>query len=263
MPYETIIYDRKERTGWITLNRPRAANAINHTMVQELREACQSINQEEKILVLVISGGGQSFCSGEDLKESKESSQRETPSTKSAELRMQQGIADAIAKVNCPVIACINGDALGQGLELALACDLRIASQSAHFGFPYASLGLFPRDGGTQRLPRIVGRSKALEMLLTGELIDAAEAHRLGLAHKIVTPQEIVPETEKWAKRIATRAPLSLKYAKEAVHKGLDLTLEQGLRLECDLYLILQTTEDRTEGIQAFLEKRAPHFKGQ
>ena len=168
-----------------------------------------------------------------------------------------------VAGIEKPVIAAINGDALGQGLELALACDIRIASQKAHFGFPDVALGLIPSDGGTQRLPRIIGRGKALELILTAEIINAAEALEIGLVTKVVPAESLIAEVDALAKAIAGKAPISLRYIKEAINKGLDLTMEQGLRLEADLYFLLHTTGDRTEGIKAFQQKRPPEFKGQ
>jgi enoyl-CoA hydratase len=160
-------------------------------------------------------------------------------------------------------IAAINGDAWGEGLELALSCDIRIASEGARFCLPHTGYGLIPGGGGTQRLPRLVGKGKALEMTLTAEPIDAQEAFRTGLVNKVVPHDELLQEVEELAGRIIARAPIALRYAKEAVNKGLDLTLEQGLRLEADLYFLIQTTDDRMEGIRAFLEKRSPQFKGE
>lgn len=264
MPNKNVLCVKKEKVGWITVHRPEAGNIDGSLITEELREICQGINTEEEISVVVIVGAGEVFSKEESWGELGESFVGQESSLIARKQPMwQPGVADAIAKIDCPVIAAIDGDALGQGLEVVLAADLRVASESSRFGFPYALHGLFPRDGGTQRLPRIVGKSKALEMLLTAELVDAAEAYRIGLVHKVVPVGGVISETEKLAKRIASKAPVSLKYAKEAVHKGMDLTLEQGLRLECDLYLILQTTEDRTKGIRAFLEKRAADFQGQ
>jgi enoyl-CoA hydratase/carnithine racemase len=171
-------------------------------------------------------------------------------------------VVTPVASLAIPVIAAINGDALGQGLELALACDIRIAVGSARFGFPQIASGSMPRDGGTQRLPRLIGRGKAMEMLLTGQSVDAAEAYRIGLVSKVVRQEELMPAAMDIAQSLASRAPLAVRYGKEAVLKGMDLTLEQGLRLEADLYFLLQTTRDRAEGIKAFLEKRSPKFKG-
>ena len=168
-----------------------------------------------------------------------------------------------MAGIEKPVIAAINGDAIGDGLEMALACDVRIAAQNARFGLPEIEEGLIPADGGTQRLPRIVGRGKALEMVLTGEIIGAAEALENGLVTKVLPPESVTVEAEVLAKAMAAKAPVSLRYIKEAINKGLDMTMEQGLRLEADLYFLLHTTGDRTEGIKAFQQKRPPEFKGQ
>jgi enoyl-CoA hydratase/carnithine racemase len=162
----------------------------------------------------------------------------------------------------CPVIAAINGAALGQGLELALACDLRICSQNATFAMPQVTYGEMPWDGGTQRLSRLVGRGKALEMVLLGECIDAQEALLIGLVHKMVSSGELMGAVQEMAHKIADQSPISLAYSKEAIHKGMDLTLDQGLRLEADLYCLIHTTRDRTEGIKAFREKRKPQFEG-
>jgi enoyl-CoA hydratase len=169
----------------------------------------------------------------------------------------------SIAGLSVPSIAAINGDALGGGLELALACDLRVAAEGARLGFPDTSNGLIPSGGGTQRLPRLVGRGKALEMLLTAQPVDAAEASRIGLVNMVVARSQVMATAEKLAQRILSRGPMAVRYAKEAVQKGLEMTLEQGLRLEADLSFILQTTRDRDEGIKAFLEKRPPKFKGE
>ena len=167
-----------------------------------------------------------------------------------------------MAAVNCPVIAAVNGDCLGAGLELALSCDIRICSENARFGFPEVCYGLIPGGGGTQRLPRIVGKGKATEMILTGEPIDAGEAYRTGLVTKVMPADRLSDVAEEVAGTLISRAPIAVKYAKEAVNKGTDMTLEQGLRLEADLSFLLQTTEDRAEGIAAFLEKRTASFKG-
>ena len=196
--------------------------------------------------MVVLTGAGEGFSIGSDPHQDRET----------------MGAAQAIASIDHPVIAAINGDALGKGLELALSSDVRLASENATFGFPESSLGLIPMDGGTQRLPRIVGRGKAMEMILIAETIDAQEAYRIGLVNRVVPREELLHEAEEMATRMASRGPIALRYAKEAVLKGLDLTLEQGLRLEGDLYFLLQTTEDIAEGIRSFLERRTPQFKG-
>ena len=171
-------------------------------------------------------------------------------------------IVEQIASIDRPVISAIDGEVTGLGLELALACDIRIATEISHFGLPHVREGLIPWDGGTQRLSRLVGRSKAMEMILTGEIIDAQEAYRIGLVNRVVPPKELMSLVMDMAREIASKGPVALRYAKEAIHKGMDLTLEQGLRLEADLYFLLHTTKDRTEGIRAFQEKSSPRFEG-
>ena len=250
MTFSTIIYTKKDHIACITLNRPEADNVINQQLAQELEDVCRQINQDEDIYVVTLTGAGdKAFCKGSQLELEKSGS--------------GYSAATAIASIDRPVIAAINGDALGQGLELALGCDIRLASDKARLGFPQVAQGLIPFDGGTQRLPRIVGRGKALELILTAETITAEEAFEIGLVSKVVGGANLAAEAEALAKAIASKGPIALRFIKEAVNKGLDLTLEQGLRLEADLYFLLHTTADRTEGITAFLQKRPPQFKGQ
>jgi len=247
MSYSAIIYTTKDNVASITINRPEAGNSISLELAQELEEVCHQINQDDDIYVVILTGAGdKAFCKGGEM---------EKPGA-------VYKVAAAIAAIEKPVIAAVNGDALGPGLELALSCDIRLASDRAKFGFPEVAEGFIPAGGGTQRLPRIVGRGKALEMILTAEIINAKEAFEIGLVSKILPPKELMPEAEALAKTIAAKGPIALRFIKEAVNKGLDLTLEQGLRFEADLYFLLHTTEDRTEGIKAFLEKRTPKFKG-
>ena len=248
MPHSTVIYTKKDHIGYITLNRPEVGNIINLKLAQELEAICRQINQDEDVYVVMLTGAGdKAFCSGSELEKS----------------GTRYSVATAIASIEKPVIAAINGDALGQGLELALSCDIRLASDKARFGFPQVAQGLIPFDGGTQRLPRIVGKGKALELILSAEIITAEEALEIGLVSKVVDGASLAAEAEALAKTIAAKAPIALRYIKEAVNKGLDLTLDHGLRLEADLYFLLHTTADRTEGITAFLKKRPPQFKGQ
>ena len=260
MPYSTIVYTRKEHIAAITLNRPEADNMINQQLARELEEVCREIVQDDSVYVVTITGAGnKAFCGGSELEKSVEAG---GIPARAGDSGGQYEVAKTIAGIDRPVIAAINGDALGQGLELALSCDIRIASNKARFGFPGVAFGLIPMDGGTQRLPRIVGRGKALELIFTAETINADEALEIGLVSKVVAQRDLAAEVEALAESIAGKAPIALRYIKEAVGKGLDLTLEQGLRLEADLYFLLHTTDDRTEGIRAFLEKRTPKFKG-
>ena len=244
MLYRTIVYEKKGFVGSITLNRPDSGNAITAQLSHELADLCASITADEEVRAVTITGAGKHFCLG--------SSAEESPAQ----------IVKTIINLDRPVIAAINGDALGQGLELVLACDLRIVADIAHFSLPQIISGFIPWDGGTQLLPRIIGRGRAMEMILTGETIDATQAYEIGLANKVVPLPELIPTATEMANEIASRAPASLRFAKEAICKGLDLTLEQGLHLEFDLYSLLQTTDDRIEGVKAFQERRAPQFKG-
>ena len=221
----------------------------------ELGEVCAAINHDEEIRVVVLTGDEKSFVMETGLN-GEASGENDGLQTRFCSL------SDPIAKLDRPVIAAITGDAIGQGLELALACDIRIASEMSRFGLPQIRAGHIPWDGGTQRLSRLVGKSKALEMILTGEVIDAHEALRIGLVHKVVPNKYLTEVTMKMAKEMASKGPIALRYTKEAVYKGMDMTLEQGLRLEADLYLLIHTSKDRSEGIQAFREKKTPKFEG-
>lgn len=247
MPYETIIYEKKLQIAYVTLNRPQVENAISTQMTKDLADVCRRINQDEEVSVVILKAAGGVFSSGSEPQD----------------WEVAGEASEAIASLERVAIAAINGDAVGEGLELMLACDIRIAAEGARFSLPHTSYGLIPRGGGTQRLPRLVGKGKAMEIVLTAEPIDTEEAFRIGLINKVVSPETLVSEAEEMAKGIITKGPIALRYAKEAVNKGLDMTLEQGLRLEADLYFLLHTTADRTEGIKAFLMKRSPRFKGE
>jgi len=253
MCYETIVYQKRDRIANITLNRPEVNNIISPQLAQELLDICSEVSQDEEVRVVTITGAGEAFCVGTDWSS--------FLSLKTAQPKLLS-VAGAVAKLDCSIIAAINGDALGQGLELALACDIRIAAEGACLGLPQIASGFIPWDGGTQRLPRLVGRAKAMEMLLLGEPISVREAYRIGLVNRVVTLEELPLVVADMARRMASSAPLALRYAKEAINKGLELTLDQGLHLEADLYSLLQTTHDRTEGITAFRGKRQPKFRG-
>ena len=256
MAENIVLLNKKDHIGYITLNNPQSRNCMNLELAQDLIEACHKVNGDEDIYVVILSGAGNSFCSGGDARAL-------FISGNSDELLNRYSPAEAVAAIDHPTIAAINGEAIGEGLEVALACDMRIAADDARFGLPQVSSGTLPMDGGTQRLSRIAGKGKALEMVLTGAIIDAREAFEIGLVNKTVGREVLPAEVETLAQTLAAKAPLAMRYAKEAVHKGLDLTLEQGLRLEADLYFLLHTTADRTEGIKSFLEKRKPEYKGE
>ncbi|MDD5191109.1 MAG: enoyl-CoA hydratase/isomerase family protein [Dehalococcoidales bacterium] len=254
MAYSTITLQIQDRIARITLNRPQSGNIINLSMAQELIDACTLIKQADDVHVVILTGNGKDFCLGNDsqqpLKKKKPSPTEVFP------------VAEAVAALEIPVICAVNGDALGQGLELALACDIRIAADTAKFGFTDISLGFIPTDGGTQRLPRLIGQAAALEMLFSGETIDAQRACEIGLISAVAAKEALLPRVDAMAKSMAQKAPVACRYIKEAVLQGLDLSLAQGLRLEADLYFLLHTTADRTEGIKAFQQKRHPEFKG-
>ena len=253
MTVRTIVVDTDGGVATITLNRPSSDNRIDELMAAELRDACVALNQNDDVSVVVVTGQGDAFCRG-----------IEPPSirTSSEGLRAVK-VAEAMAAIENPVVAAINGDAIDQGLELALACDIRIASSEATFGLTQVKSGAMPWDGGTQRLARLVGRGRATEMILTSRIIDAREALAMGLISHIVEPGEVVARARKLASTIVGHGPIAARYLKEAVMKGLDMTLEQGLRLEADLNLLLHGTADRAEGIRSFLERRAPGYRGE
>ena len=254
MHEDMVIYKKMASLAIIALGREGLKNAINAKIIEEIEDSRSEISINRDIRLIIVTGT-ETFCARTDRDDLALFENR-------AELTRCLSIAYIIERFEKPIIAAINGDALGQGLELALACDIRIATDTAHFGFPHIKEGLIPWDGGTQRLSRVIGHAKAMEMILTGELIDAQEAYRIGLVTKVVSSQELMPVAMEMAREIASKGPIALRYAKEAVCKGMDLTLDQGLRLEADLYFLLHTTKDRTEGIRAFQEKRPPRFEG-
>jgi enoyl-CoA hydratase/carnithine racemase len=255
MVYQTLKYEKKENVGIINIVLPATGQVVMDQLADELSDLCAEIGWDGDTRVVVLAGmGSNSFSMEDDLRPIPEGD---------VELETKfRSLAEPIAGVDRPVIAAINGDAIGRGLELALACDLRIATEGSFFAFPHIKAGLIPWDGGTQRLSRLVGRSKAIEMILTGERIDSKEAYRIGLVNHVVRSDELITVAITLAKEMASKGPIALRYAKEAIGKGMDLTLEQGLRLETDLYLLLHTTKDRTEGINAFRAKKPPKFGG-
>jgi len=256
MPYQAVSLRKVDHVMVVNLNDMVSDELGMARLSDELTELCAEITWDEKVRVIVITGSGEkSFYLGAGLN-------RTVSGTGEEEEMKFFSIAEPIARMDRPVIAAINGDAIGQGLEVILACDIRIAVETSRFGMPQIKGGLIPWDGGTQRLARLVGRGKALEMILTGETIDAREAYRVGLVNKVVPLKDLMSTVMSMAQEMGSKGSIALRYTKEAVYQGMDLTLEQGLRLEADLYLLIHTTKDRTEGIRAFREKRVPKFEG-
>ncbi len=257
--YETILVAREDHVVTITLNRPQVLNAQNNPMRLELFDVFASLRQDEDVRAIVVTGAGErAFSAGADIKEFLEP----PVPTRFREQRKRLDYRGEMDRCPQPIIAAIRGFALGGGLELALACDIRIAAEDAQLGLTEINLAIIPGGGGTQRLPRLVGRGKALEMILTGARVPAAEALRLGLVERVVPVAELMPAALDLAGTIAGKAPVALRYAKEAVVGGLALPLADGLRLENDLATLLRTTEDRVEGARAFVEKRKPNWSG-
>ena len=257
MPDSHVRVETADRIATITLNRPSRGNAIDERMAFELRDACDHLVQHDDVWVVIVTGSGDAFCRGTEFSGAKGESQRSLLESLSL-----LKVAGRLAAIDRPVIAALNGEALDQGLELALACDIRIASSDARFSLTQVKDGLMPWDGGTQRLPRLVGRGRGVEMILTCRSVDAEEALAMGLVAQVVEPGQVLRRAQEMASTIAGHGPVAARYLKEAVVKGMDMALDQGLRLEADLNVILQSTADRAEGIRSFLERRAPRFRG-
>ena len=257
--YKTLIYEKKENIGLLTINRPDKLNAISSELTSELKELLDEIDNDEELRVLIITGAGEkAFVAGADIKELVD---RDAKIGRQVS-RERQEIFSHIENLQVPVIGAINGYALGGGLELALACSIRVCSEKAQFGAPEVKLGIIPGDGGTQRLPRLVGLGRAMEMILTGDFIDAQEAYRIGLVNKVFPHEELMDGAMELAERLASRPPLAVRYAKEAVNRSQEGDAVSGFALESYLHALACTTEDKKEGVSAFLEKRKGKFTG-
>lgn len=254
-----VLYEVADHVATITLNRPEVRNAMNAPLREAMYERFTALATDDDVRVIVVTGAGdKAFSAGADIREFVEP----LVPTQFREQRRRLDFRQVMDRCPQPIIAAIRGIALGGGLELALACDIRIAGDDALLGLTEVNLAIIPGGGGTQRLPRLVGRGKALEMILTGMRIGAAEALRIGLVERVVPAAEVMDAARTLARELAGRAPVAMRYAKEAVVKGLGMSLDDGLRLEGDLSTLLRTTEDRLEGARAFLEKRKPSWKG-
>jgi len=257
--YKTLVYEKKENIGLLTINRPEKMNAISQELTAELSLFLDEIENDDELRVIVITGAGdKAFVAGADINELVDRDARLGRRVS----RERQEIFSRIENLHVPVIAAVNGYALGGGLELALACSIRICSEKAQFGAPEVKLGIIPGDGGTQRLPRLVGQGRAMEMIITGDFIDAQEAYRIGLVNKVFPPEKLKEEAMELAKKIASRPPLAVRYAKEAVNRSQEGDSVSGFALESYLHALSCTTEDKKEGVSAFLEKRKGKFKG-
>ncbi len=256
MAYENIIVTKEENIGLIKLNRPKVLNALNGAVMSELVDALEELDRDEAVRCIIVTGDERAFAAGADIKEMAEAT--------AVQMLERNWIAhwDRIAGIGKPIVAAVSGYALGGGCELAMACDMIIASESAQFGQPEINIGVMPGAGGTQRLTRALGKSKAMEMVLTGRYLPAREAEARGLVARVVPVETYLDEAKKLAREIASKAPVAVRFAKESVNRAFQLPLDEGLAYERKLFYFLFATEDQDEGMKAFLEKRKPQWKG-
>lgn len=259
MEFKNLLFKEEEGIGFVTINRPNKLNALNIETIKELEELFTQLKNNQEVKAVIITGAGEkAFVAGADIQEL---SKLDMKKGKEYSLKGQR-VFNLIENLGKPVIAAVNGYALGGGTELALACHIRIASEKAMFGQPEVKLGLIPGYGGTQRLARLVGKGRALEIILTGDMVIAEQAFQIGLVNKVVPPEELLTVCKNIAKKMMNNSPIAIKYAIEAVNNGLEKDLEEGLKIEAELFGMVCGTEDSKEGTKAFLEKRNPTFKG-
>ena len=259
MSYENILYEKKDAIGYLTFNRPKVLNALNRKTIEELHQALLDARDDSTVRVLILTGAGEkAFVAGADINELAV----QTPVNGKEFSLYGQSVFHLLETMGKPSICVINGFALGGGCELALSCTIRIASKTAKLGQPEVKLGILPGYGGSQRLARLCGKGLALELCLTGEMISAEEAQRIGLLNHIYEPAELLPAAEAMAQKIVANAPLAVKYAMEAIERGVEMPQEEGLFLEATLFGLACSTEDMREGTKAFLEKRPAQFTG-
>ena len=257
--YENILYEKNAAIATVTINRPKVLNALNMATMEELRAAFTEAKNDAEVRVVLLTGAGEkSFVAGADINELARNDAVEAKEY----THRGQSVLDLIENLGKPVIVCINGFALGGGCELALACTFRLASENARLGQPEVKLGIIPGYGGSQRLPRLVGNGLANQMLLSGEMITAQEAQHIGLVNEVVPQPELIPRAQAIAQKIIANAPLAVQYCLEAVNRGMEMPLAEGLYLEAALFGLACATEDKKEGTAAFLEKRPAQFKG-
>lgn len=259
MSYENILFETRGKIGYVTLNRPEKMNALNSATFVELFDAFQKINEDEELAGAILTGAGdKAFAAGADISELA----TQTPVTAKQFALNSERVLCFIEGMNKPVIAAIKGFVLGGGCELAMACHMRLAADNSKFGQPEVNLGLMAGNGGSQRLPRLVGKGRAMEVLLTGDFVSAEDAYRIGLVNRVTAVEDLIPACEKILNAVAAKGPIAIKLTIEAVNQGMEMTLAEGLNLEANLFGLLFSTEDMKEGTTAFLEKRKPEFKG-
>ncbi len=259
MAYENLKLEVKDNIGYCTINRPKVLNALNAQTLFELMAVFSGVKNENKVSGVILTGAGEkAFVAGADIGELS----KQKPISGKEFALMGQQVFNFIEDLGKPVIAAVNGYALGGGCELAMACNIRIASESAKFGQPEVNLGIIPGYGGTQRLPRLVGIGRAMELILSGEVIDAQEAFRIGLVNKVVPAKELISASENILLKILSKGPVAVKLAMEAINHGTRMSLSEGLLLEADLFGLACSTQDMREGTGAFIEKRKAKFKG-
>jgi enoyl-CoA hydratase len=259
MSYENLLYEKKDSVAHITFNRPKVLNALNRKTVEELQLVLADARDDASVRVLILTGSGEkAFVAGADINELAQ----QTPVNGKEFSLFGQGVFHLLETMGKPSICAINGFALGGGCELALCCSIRLASRTAKLGQPEVKLGILPGYGGSQRMARLCGKGNAHEVCLTGEMITAEEAQRIGLVNRVYEPAELLPAAEAMAKKIVERAPLAVKYCMEAIERGVEMPLEEGLFLEATLFGLCCATEDMREGTKAFLEKRPAQFQG-
>jgi enoyl-CoA hydratase/carnithine racemase len=257
---ENVLYEKKGPIAHVTINRPKVLNALNKATIAELNEAFKDARDDAAIRGVILTGAGdKAFAAGADISEMA----NDTPAEAEDKTRHGQRLTRLIENLGKPVVAAVNGFALGGGCELAMACTIRLAVETARFGQPEVTIGIIPGYGGTQRLPRLVGKGRALQLILSAEMIDAQEAYRIGLVNEIVAKDNLFPRAEAILNKINANAPTAVKLAIEAANRGLDVSLADGLNIEASLFTQSFATEDRKEGVAAFREKRKPNFKGQ
>ena len=256
---ETVIYEKKDTIAYLTVNRPKVLNALNHRTWADLGTAFAAARADAEVRGVILKGSGdKAFIAGADISELAQVAAVEAERSSS----FGQGVLNLIENLGKPVIAAVNGFALGGGCETAMACTIRIAAENAKFGQPEVKLGLPPGGGGTQRLPRLVGKGRALQLILSGEMISAAEAYRIGLVNEVVAAADLIPRAEALLRQILSNAPIAVQHSLEAVNKGLETSQAEGFALEASFFGICAATEDKKEGTTAFLEKRPAKFQG-